>query len=315
MKSEHRRELHANELEKLTEGIGKFFERHGSKVLIGLLGAVVVGVGIYFVMTWGGKTAESASDQLAKAEETSDFTQVAENPDYAKLKLQLYARLVAAERQLEEGNRLYITSKKGGLDVLKEAKEKFESVAAAAGVPNNAKERALRGLAYTLESMSEGDTTEAVKAYETYLKEFPDTPWKKLIERRIAALKTPRAKELYAFLSSDDRKPADRKLPADIEKLRKIPGHEKAIFGAEKPVELPRIPFRLRRDLDDGSDAQPFPKGLPSGTGKKAPETKSGPAFPKAPKKSGSTDQAQPFRAPDTKPDAKKAAAKKPASK
>eukprot|EP00913_Durusdinium_trenchii_P008962 g8428.t1 len=311
MKSEERHELNTNELEKLTEALGKFFERYGSKVIMGIAAAIVVGVGIYFALNWGGKTAESASGQIAQAEATSDFATVADNNDYSGLLLQTYARLTAAERQYEDGVRLYLTTTEGGLAELKEALENFDKVLAAKGVPNDAKERAMRGRAFCLEAMSDGDTSKAVEAFETYLKEYPDTKWKEIIDERIESLKTNRAKELYAFLSSDDRRPDDRKLPSELrKKLRSIRGHENADFS-EMPITLPRIPGRLTRDLDTGG-AKPFPKDSPSGDGKKKPEAKSGPAFPSTtkPKPSGEK-KAKPFKAPPKKAEPKKAEAKK----
>lgn len=312
MKSEHRRDLHANELEKLTETVGKFFEQHGSKVLMGIGAAIVIGIGAYFAMNWGSETAEEASGQVYNAEAAGDFLRVADDPDFKGLPLKTYARLVAAEQQLIDAQELYIVERDGGLKDLKEVKQNFETVLAAKGLTSDAKERAMLGLARCLETMCDGDTSAAVTAYEDFLKEFPDTKWKKITEDRIAALKTTRAKELYAFLATSDRKPGDRKLPADIERLRKIRGHESLVPGGEKPVELPPIPRRLRTDLNSDSEAKPF---RTKEDGKKKTGTTKAPVFPSG-KKSNSTPgksktgEAKPFRAPDSKTGVKKTAPK-----
>ena len=105
MKSEHRHDLNTNELEKLAKVIGKFFEHYGSKVLMGLGATIVVGVGAFFAINYTGKSAESATSQLYKAEAATDYLAIAGNKDYDGLRLQIYARLAAAERQLDDANR------------------------------------------------------------------------------------------------------------------------------------------------------------------------------------------------------------------
>lgn len=288
MKSEHRHELNANELEKVTENIGKFFEQHGMKVLIGLSAAILVGVGVYFLVNMGADVEEAASTQLVNAENTDDYLAIADNRDYNNLNVQAYARLVGSERQLNDAIELYFTRQEGGLDDFKKIHENFSLVAGASGLPPAAKERALWGLAVCTECMSDGDTSAAVAALEEFLKEFPKSKYKSMAEESIKRLKTDGTKEFYVFLSSTDRKPADIEQPTDImKKLQKIPGHESMIgsgFSGEKPVELPVIPRALTQDLEP--EAPAFPT-LPKKTDGKTKKTddNSGPALKKFPSK------------------------------
>jgi tetratricopeptide (TPR) repeat protein len=278
MKSEERHELQANELEKLTEYLGKFFEKHGSKVLIGLAAAAVVGVGIYFGLGLIGKTNEEASTQIASAQTAEQYLAIADNPDYSDVPARTMARLKASEMLLAEGIRQYFTGRKAGFDELKRAQDNFKKVLETNGddLSSQAKERALYGLAICNEAMSSGETKEAIQAYETLLKEFPETNYKAMAENRIAALKTNRAQEFYAFLSSSDRKPLDIKQPSDTVNGIKLPaGHAPITTPTEKPIELPRIPTFLSRDLgpDTTTEKKPSPFVPPSPSPKKTGET------------------------------------------
>ncbi|GAB4152188.1 MAG: hypothetical protein Tsb009_27950 [Planctomycetaceae bacterium] len=298
MKSEHRRELHANELEKVTEQVGKFFETHGKKVLLGLVAGVVVGVAIYLGMQFRGKSNESITAQLLNANSAEEHLTIAEDPDYSGIPAKTVARLIGAEEQLDQAIKMYFTGRKAGYDDLKKARENFETVLNSDEIPNWAKERALFGLAVCTEAMSGPDTSEAIQAYETLLKEFPETDYKAMAEERIADLKTTRQQEFYAFLSSTDRKPDDLKLPADpLNNIKLPPSHPTINTPAtiEKPVELPRIPSRLSTDLgDEQSGPAPFPfPPAPTKNGDSKPSTKSGPVL-KAPTKTKPAEKTKP---------------------
>jgi hypothetical protein len=188
------------------------------------------------------------------------------------------ARLKASELLLAEGIRQYFTSRKAGIDELKRARDNFTKVLDAKGddLSNQAKERALYGLAICTEAMSSGETREAIQAYETLLKEFPETNFKAMAENRIAALKTNGAQEFYAFLSSSDRKPHDIEQPSDTINGIKLPaGHVPVTTPTEKSIELPRIPSLLSRDLgpDTTTPKKPSPFVPPSPSPKKTGET------------------------------------------
>ncbi|MFQ5731847.1 MAG: tol-pal system YbgF family protein [Planctomycetaceae bacterium] len=256
MKSDHRRELHANELERLTENIGRFFEKYGMQVLIGLVAAVLIGIGIYWFVTtyYGGDTQGTL--ELVNATTADDFQNIADNPDRADWKARPLALLSAAQRRLRDGNRYYFTGRKAGRKELKAAEANIRKVLEVPDLSLADRERALYLHATAIESLCDSDTTPAVAAYQKLLSEFPKSLYKEVAEERIKRLKDPLTEQFYAFLAGDDRRPADRKMPQDdIHKgVKQKP--------AEQPVTLPRnVPFLLKTHLDD--PAPPFPTKKP----------------------------------------------------
>jgi hypothetical protein len=321
MKSEHRRELHANELERVTEHLGKFFENHGSKVLIGLLAAVGIGIGIWWFLSSRGKRLEQGTSQIIgtafttfttktgsgstvreqgtfqiiDAASPEKYQNVADMPELAGSKLAAVARLRSAELLLNEAIARYFTAKRAGMDDLKDAEKRFDEVLESNKLPNWVRERALYGRAVCVEAMWDGKSDEPEKAYKKLLTEFPDTGYKSLVERRMKALQNPQMRQFYAYVSTGERKASDIGLPRDFGSVRGLPPNHPPITAPERPVELPRIPDTL--GLDDEA-AKPFPHktgGAKASPGKKGtgPELK----FPEktAPKS----------KTPDPKPEPK----------
>jgi len=309
MKSEHRRELQANELEKLTESIGKFFEKYGKYVLIGLVAAIGVGVGVYFLVTRGNKDLEQVAFRLASADSAGQYQDAAEMPEAAGTKLRPLARLKAAELRLQDGIRLYFTDKQAGLEELETARDEFKAVLEARELPNWAKERALYHRAVCLEALSDGKTKAAIAAYQELIDGFPDSLYREQAEQRIAALQENETRQFYAFLTAEDRKPADLDRPFDLGKGKLPPGHPPIRPGGpgddrkvEPPVTLPTIPDRLQIDQDEGEkkssggQSPPFPKTSPP---MKTPDGKPAKTAPKngSPKTGISSPKG---KAPDT---------------
>lgn len=288
MKSEHRRELHANELEKIAEALGKFFEKHGGKVLVGVVIAAAAGIGIYWYVNSRGNERASGTQSLMTASSAEDYlSRVADDPDLQSQPLGLAARLVAAQMQLQSGIELYGTSSVAARDELKKAKKNFDEVLASDKIKHELRERALYLRAVAVESLSDGDTSEAVAAYKELLTEFPNSAYKELAETRIKQLEQEPVKEFYAFLATADRKPRDRKRPTDLQGSGLPPGHppvpgmpgtSRSKTRVDRTVEpdlrLPPAPPLLRMDLE-----RP-----PKAGGKKEGKKRSGAApFPPAP--------------------------------
>jgi hypothetical protein len=298
MKSEHRRELHANELERVTEGIGKFFEQHGGKVIVGLLAAVAIGVGAWWFLASRGKNLEDGTQQLVVASNSENYQLVADMPELSGTKLAPVARLRSAELQLNDAIARYFTALKPGLEDLKDVKKQFDEVLQSNKLPNWARERALYGRAACIEAMWDGKSDASRKAYKELLTEFPDTAYKRLVEQRLKALKNPQVESFYTYFASTDRKTGDIGTPRDFGSRTGLPPNHPPITMPERPVELPRIPDTL--ELDD-HPAKPFPEEtggkapkVPAGTGKK-----SGPDL-KPPAKSTAKG-----KTPDPKPEPK----------
>jgi hypothetical protein len=269
MKSEHRRELHANELSRVTEHIGKFFEKHGSKVLIGLIAALAAGIAAWWFVSNRGKGLEQGTFQLVDASTPEKYANVADLPELSGTKLAPIARLRSAELLLNDAIARYFTAMRAGMDDLKDAKKRFDEVLEAGKLPNWARERALYGRAVAVEAMWDGKSDEPEKAYKKLLTEFPDTGYKPLVEQRMKSLKNPQMKQFYAYISTEERKASDIGLPRDFGSGRGLPPNHPPITLPERPVELPRIPDTLGLDEDA---AKPFPgkTGGKASPGKKA---------------------------------------------
>uniref|UniRef100_A0A7C4LLT1 Tetratricopeptide repeat protein n=1 Tax=Schlesneria paludicola TaxID=360056 RepID=A0A7C4LLT1_9PLAN len=217
MKSEHRHELQQNELGKLTRKLLPWFEEHGMQVVWGLIAVLLVAGGAM----WWTSTATSAGaagwTKLARlsGEETPDeLTDVADK--YGDTLAGVWARLRTAELNLENGVLAAFSDRELALADLERAKNDFEKVLAAkVDPPENVKQRALLGLARTLEALCDGDTAPVIEAYERLLKQYPQSIYKEQVERRIKELKSPSAREFYAWFHAQKPKPPEFRKPQD----------------------------------------------------------------------------------------------------
>lgn len=228
MKSEHRHELQQNELRKLTHQVEPWFKQHGMQLVWGLGALLVIGVGV-LLFSRNGNTAGSAGwTLLSTAQSTEDFVAVADK--HGDTLPGVWARLRAAELNLENGILEAFSDRELAQSDLKRAREDFEKVLIAKiALPAPVKERALLGLARCLEATCDGDTQPVVEAYQTLLKQFPNSVYKNHVEQRIKELQTDRAKEFYAWFHAQKPKPPEFRKPAD---------------GA-KPSSSPFDPFEL----------------------------------------------------------------------
>jgi len=70
-------------------------------------------------------------------------------------------------------------------------------------------------LAKSTEAQSDGDTAKSIEGYAALLNQFPKSIYKAAAEERIESLKSPEAKEFYAWFHKQNPKPADLKKPKD----------------------------------------------------------------------------------------------------
>lgn len=288
MKSEHRRELHANELEKLTQSIGRFFEKHGLKVVIGLVAVILATVGTFWWWSSRHSNQKKATEQILNATlpgaepgagvSVESLLGIADNRRGTKVGA--VARLQAAFLLYDQGKRLYLNPLAGrtaGLKDLKDAKDNFERVLEVKDLPDVLRERALYGLAVTTETLSGENPSEAVARWQDLLKAYPESIYKAIAERSIKRLQTQSSKDFYAFLASAERGSDPLKKPSVFKdpKIRKLhePFMKKQKEPLEEKIELPNIPVPLTRDLDE--ESKPFPgkstgKKKESGAKKKA---------------------------------------------
>ncbi len=207
MKSEERHRLQTNELKEVVQTTGSLLERHATTIVAVVCGVMLVSAIVIWWVRQSTATSSAAWTKLENAEKTDDFTAIAEQ--YKNTPAGDWAKLRESESYFRTGSEELFTERELANSDLKRAREGFEQVLAAPGTSPLIRERAAWGLARCLESTSDGDTTQAIEAYQQLLKDFPDTIYKPFAEDRIAALKTGGTKEFYAWFSKQNPKPAD----------------------------------------------------------------------------------------------------------
>lgn len=216
MKSEHRHELKTNDLQHLTTEVGKKLEPYSNGILIGLIVVSVLAAGaIYAFRTWGG-TSAAGWTELSAANTPEQFATIADK--YDGKAIGDWARLEEAESLLESGIRQMFTHRAAADSDLKQAQESFQRVIDSSSAAPEARDRALFGLAHLLEVSCDGDTAPAIAAYEK-LKGVTTSGYSAFYTReadeRIAALKSGKNQEFYAWFHKQAPKPPDRPQPND----------------------------------------------------------------------------------------------------
>lgn len=271
-----------NEFGRVVQVVGRRLEEHATMIVavvcVVLLGAAAV--------TWWSRYTSASSIEawtlLESAENVNDFGDVAEK--FKGTPAGNWARLREAELNLQSGMAKMFEDREVAVLDLKKATEGFESLAAEKSLDTAILERALWGLAQSLEATSDGDTTKASEVYQRLLKDVPETYYKSLAEQRIAILKTGGAKEFYTWFSKQNPKPATIQ-PKD---------------GATSELDS-MLPPAAKGELD-------FRPNPPKGEGEKpaADETKKDDAKPESEKPAAETEKPATKAEDATKEDAAK---------
>ena len=121
-----------------------------------------------------------------------------------------WAQLQIAEKTLQSAMPLMFTNRDIALADLKRAREGFDALLQDKTVSPAIRERSLWGLALTLETGCDGDTSKPIEAYERLLSDFPDSIFKSVADDRIRSLKKPSSREFYTWFSKEKPKPCTR---------------------------------------------------------------------------------------------------------
>lgn len=285
MDSAHRHELKTNEMEKLARQAVPFFERYGNQIAIGIcVVSIALSAWIYFSRTSYNNRA-SAWTNLGTASSSAEFADVADR--FPGTTAAPYARLMEADTLYSQGFRAMFTNREASLVDLKKARDGYAILTSGAKVDPFVRERALYGLSRTQECLSNGDLSEAIKAGETLLKEFPESIFKAEIEEQLARLKQGGSQDFYAWFSKKDPKPAAPKKPADKvggESGPALPGSGPVGSGPALPAPTlpipdapsadnkPAAPPTLEIPTDKPAESKPAPKAEPSPSDKPAEE-------------------------------------------
>ncbi|HTI49838.1 MAG TPA: hypothetical protein VL475_02765, partial [Planctomycetaceae bacterium] len=175
MKSQHRHDLQTNELgkvaDKVATSVGGFFEIYGNRIMIGFCVVSVAAAGLIYKWKLDRAHEAAAWRDLSKASRAEDYAGVWErNPGTIAAR---WARVHEGESRLDEGVQLLFTNVESGMKELKLAREALQRVVDEQDTPAEIRERALFSLGRCLESMSDGSESDAVKTYQTLLREFP----------------------------------------------------------------------------------------------------------------------------------------------
>ncbi len=291
MKSEHRHDLAENDLSKLLTRWLQRIEPYSNKILIGALVVTVVIVATVMTMRSSRATRSAGFTELAGCSTPDCYETVAK--DFPESVAGSWARLRAAEEYLEEGIRLSVSDGKASEGSLEKSQESFEMVLKG-DAPAEVREKALNGLGMCLEAVSDGDTTDAVEAYEQLLSEFPETRYRRWAENRIEQLKTGRVQQFYSWFAQQDPKPEDRPNPFDFPSP--FPATDSPLEIIDNPdSDLPPPPPSANRTSDASNES-----------GATEPSTSPGPAL-SAPPDAGSNDDGETTPQTESEPTSKSA--------
>lgn len=298
MKSEHRHELAENDLEvfinKLRARFAESMELNGNRIMLWTSAVLLLIAAVIFST----RSSDSANAQgwaaLNGARSPEDLASVAD--DHQGKPVGQWARLNVGEQYVQSGLRLMFTDREAGITDLQEARDAFEAVLNEKKVSAAIRERAMFGLARVLETTSNGDMKPALDTYQKLTTEFPASPYKTIVEARVAVLEGKSTQEFYAWFSEQKPEPKDLELPKDFQgKFPEIIGTE--TLAGETPDE--KMPAKEgEKKADSKNPAKPGPK-------------LSAPDFP--PVKNGKKSPAKPETTPKKEPTTKKADSGKPA--
>lgn len=243
MDSQHRHELQQNDLSVLLQKLNRFLEKHGNRISIGICLATALLVG-WILWQRNVKAREQVAwSQLSGSSSPDDLEDVwKKNPDASAAP---WARLVEAEQRLTNGIQSMFLDVEAGRKELEQARKSFEVLSELGSAPRMVKERALFGLARAEESLSDGSTQEAQKAYQRLVERFPDSFFKEKSEQRLRELSTGGSAEFYQWFAKFDRpKPKDQS-PRDtgatggdlgLDALRKLAEESRKESESDEPA-------------------------------------------------------------------------------
>lgn len=204
---------HANALPNTQSPLVKWLDQYGNAATIVACVAMIGGAIWYSYSRTSSARSESAWRQYSQARTAEDFGNTADV--FSNTEVGTWARLGEGERLVDSGISLMFTDREAALGELKKADEAFRKVLGNKTGSASARERAAWGLAKSTEAQCDGDTTKAIEGYTALLNQFPKSIYKAAAEERIESLKSPAAKEFYAWFHKQNPKPPDLKKPKD----------------------------------------------------------------------------------------------------
>jgi len=238
MKSERRHELQHNALAEWMIGAVASIKPYTNAILaVLLLTAVVAVAAVLWVQRSHGQAAGAWESFYNALDNESPFELDDAAQQYADQPAGHWAGVVAGDLHLARGCSVLFTSKPEANHELKQAVQCYEQ-ALASDTSSALRSRATFGLARAQESL--GKLDDAMKSYEGVVKNWPDTTYARLAERRLEDLKRPATKAFYDRFAKFDPRPAystdpgipGQRLPFNESSL--APLGEGSLFGPPK---------------------------------------------------------------------------------
>ena len=245
MKSEHRHELAENDLEvfinKLRARFAEAVELNGNRIMLWTSAVLLVLAVVIFTSRSSGSANANGWAALIGAQSPEELAGVAD--DYPGEPVGQWARLNVGERYMQSGIRLMFTDREAGKTDLEVSQTAFETVLNEKEISDAIRERALFGLARVQESTSDGDLKPAIDTYQKLISEFPNSPYKTVVDAKITELEEKSTQDFYAWFAAQNPQPEDLELPTDLQGM--IPGATITPTDGAKPglpLTVPTLP-------------------------------------------------------------------------
>ncbi len=224
MKSEERHRLQENELERVGQQAKAWFEQHGMKVLIGVCAvAIVAAIAFYAMRSMEASSARGWAELRTAmlADQQSDYPTelLTVWRNYPNAPVGAWAVLHSAELRLQRFSFQQFEDRgQSDLELSNDdpqapgVVEQFRAALTHPASPDDVQERALYGLATTLEILSDGSkekTEEVIDVYQRLLDRFGDGVYAPIATRRIEQLEQEGTTEFYAWFRDQNPNPDD----------------------------------------------------------------------------------------------------------
>lgn len=237
MKTQRRHELQTN---TLADWLGHKIENvqpYSKAIVTVVLLVCALGIAYMFISGRGMAEAGAAWKDFFGAVADRDVESLTEvHERHAGKEAGFWALQKVADEELGRGTRLLFRDREQANDALKVARKNYEAVKANAKRGSLLEQRAIFGLAQTLESMGELD--DAKKQYKALASAAPESSLGKEAQQRLDSLEEEGTERFYAWFEKQEPKP-----PVSA-------------TGSNMPLDLPRD----LTELSDRPDISAFPE-------------------------------------------------------
>ena len=202
-----------SDLDEYTEKLRPFLDRYGRLIALVAVAAVLALLSWAVWRNYARSGREAGWGELFAATDTAGFEAVAEVE--ADTDAAVWAHLAAAHGHYDSGMNSAFRDRAAADDSFTKAREQFDAVLGDTTAPDEARVRALYGLAAVEEVTGGGDLSKARDLYGQVADDYPDSPLAPAAELRIERLASGGAEAFYAWFASQNPAPRDLDRPLD----------------------------------------------------------------------------------------------------